>query len=133
MTHSASSLRRYDLAMQAHARRILIISFGTLALAAFAAQAEGDAVAADKLSIEQPAATTGAEMTPVGEAQPPRSGGLSIDMAFARADLDRDGQLTRKETARFPAIHERFDEIDLDANGHLNLLEFEGGVLHPHP
>jgi Ca2+-binding EF-hand superfamily protein len=45
--------------------------------------------------------------------------------AFRRADLNRDGRLTRAEAVRLPAIDEAFDRLDLDRDGYLSLSEFE--------
>lgn len=120
--NSPALSRSFDLVMQAHARRILIVSFGALALATLAAQAETRAGATP--ALESPA-------TPPAEARPVR-GGPSVEAAFARADVDRDGRLTRQEAARFPAISARFDKIDSDGDGRLDLIEFEAGA-QPQP
>ncbi|MDB5895406.1 MAG: hypothetical protein JWQ88_2937 [Rhodoferax sp.] len=47
------------------------------------------------------------------------------DTAFARADGDRDGRLSREEARLFPAVSERFDELDLDRDQFLSRAEFE--------
>jgi hypothetical protein len=47
------------------------------------------------------------------------------DTAFARADGNRDGRLSRDEARLFPVISERFDELDLDHDQFLSRAEFE--------
>ena len=43
---------------------------------------------------------------------------------FTRADLDRNGQMSRQEAQNLPAVAEQFDEWDRDGNGQLSLEEF---------
>lgn len=44
--------------------------------------------------------------------------------AFQRADLNRDGQLSREEAEHLPSVAAQFEQWDLDGNGQLSLLEF---------
>jgi len=48
--------------------------------------------------------------------------------AFARADANGDGQLTLREAERYPAIAERFQQLDRDQNGSLSPEEFAAGL-----
>lgn len=54
----------------------------------------------------------------------------SGDTAFARADRNKDGKLSRDEARLLPAISERFDEIDADHDGFLSRAEFEEALKH---
>lgn len=55
----------------------------------------------------------------------------AIEAAFARADTNGDGKLSREEAERFPEIAARFDELDTDHDGFLSLLEFSVGATPP--
>lgn len=52
----------------------------------------------------------------------------AIEAAFARADVNGDGKLSREEAQRFPEIAARFDELDSDRDGFLSLIEFSVGA-----
>ncbi|WP_326541848.1 EF-hand domain-containing protein [Pseudorhodoferax sp.] len=49
--------------------------------------------------------------------------------AFDRADANGDGQLSRAEAQRLPAVAERFDEIDSNGDKQLSREEFQRGVI----
>lgn len=51
--------------------------------------------------------------------------------AFARADSNGDGKLSREEAARFPGIAERFEALDSDRDGFLSLPEFAAAFEAP--
>ncbi len=55
----------------------------------------------------------------------------AIEAAFARADSNGDGKLSRDEAQRFPEIAARFDELDRDHDGVLSLIEFSVGATPP--
>ncbi len=55
----------------------------------------------------------------------------AIEAAFARADTNGDGKLSRAEAQRFPEIAARFDELDRDHDGFLSLAEFAVGATPP--
>jgi len=55
----------------------------------------------------------------------------AIEAAFARADANGDGKLSRDEAQRFPEIAARFDELDRDHDGFLSLIEFSVGATPP--
>ena len=56
---------------------------------------------------------------------------LTAESVFTRADANRDGRLSRAEVARFPAFSEKFDQLDTDHDGALDLPEFEAGFNAP--
>ena len=47
-----------------------------------------------------------------------------VQEAFARADKNADGKLSKEEAAAMPAIAELFDKADVDKDGHLSKAEF---------
>ena len=121
--------RRFDLEMQAHARRILIVSFGALALAMLAAQVQAQQVEVPPVAAVEMSPAVQPAVAGIGQDLQAPHGGLSIGVAFARADANGDGQLSSLEADRLPAIGTRFDEFDKDRNGLLNIVEFESGAL----
>ena len=55
----------------------------------------------------------------------------AIEAAFRRADVNKDGKLSRAEAEMLPSIAARFDEIDKDKKGYLTLDEFMAAVAAP--
>jgi EF hand len=49
---------------------------------------------------------------------------MDLDAAFARADLNRDGQLSRAEAEHFPAMAQRFEQIDSNHDSFISRDEF---------
>ena len=54
-----------------------------------------------------------------------------MEAAFSRVDTNFDGILSRTETARLAAMADRFDELDADHDGSLDLEEFSKGYSAP--
>jgi EF hand len=48
--------------------------------------------------------------------------------AFARADKDRDGRLSRAESEQLPMVQQRFDQIDVNKDNFLSREEFDKGT-----
>ena len=55
----------------------------------------------------------------------------AIEAAFARADTNGDGKLSREEAQRLPEIAARFDELDRDHDNFLSFAEFVVGATPP--
>ena len=55
----------------------------------------------------------------------------AMESAFARADSNGDGKLTREEAARMPEIAARFDELDKNKDGVLSMEEFSAVAAMP--
>lgn len=91
----------------------LLANFDACSVALFAACAIGAAVGAQ---AQTPGSVSGRS----------RSG----DIAFARADSNKDGRLSREEALLLPAISERFDEIDADRDQFISRSEFDEALKH---
>jgi hypothetical protein len=46
-----------------------------------------------------------------------------IEAAFNRADANRDGKLDRQEAEHFPAVAQRFEQIDTNRDTYISLAE----------
>jgi EF hand len=46
------------------------------------------------------------------------------EIAFMRADSNGDGKLSKPETARLPAVAQKFDALDKDKDGVLSMAEY---------
>ena len=55
----------------------------------------------------------------------------SGNVAFQRADANRDGKLSREEAERLPAIAQVFQEFDRNRDGYLTPEEFEQAINKP--
>jgi hypothetical protein len=49
---------------------------------------------------------------------------MDLDAAFNRADVDRDGKLSRAEAEHFPAVAQRFEQIDSNHDSFISRDEF---------
>lgn len=47
-----------------------------------------------------------------------------LDAAFAKADVNKDGKLDKKEAAMMPAIADKFDQLDTNGDGFISREEF---------
>ncbi|NRF69381.1 EF-hand domain-containing protein [Aquincola sp. S2] len=65
---------------------------------------------------------------PMQPPQPaPQAPADPAEAAFRSADTNKDGQLSREEAAKLPAIAARFDELDKNKDGALSWEEFRAG------
>jgi Ca2+-binding EF-hand superfamily protein len=55
----------------------------------------------------------------------------ALAAAFKRADADADGKLSKEESARMPAVAEKFGELDSNKDGFLSMAEFTAGFEAP--
>jgi len=82
------------------------------------------------LSVQVCAQERASTATPVAmKVEPTAKARLAMEGAFARADLNSDGKLTRAEAVHLPAIEARFDELDTNHDGFLSLEEFIAGAM----
>lgn len=78
-------------------------------------------------------ADSGGMKTPRGAGAPATQGTPSpsgptnqeVGAAFIRADANKDGKLSRQEAVRFPAVEQRFDQIDTNKDKLVSREEFE--------
>ena len=47
-----------------------------------------------------------------------------LDVAFAKADANKDGKLDKKEAQMMPAVAERFEQLDTNSDGFISREEF---------
>lgn len=87
--------------------------------AALGAHAQG----ADTGTLKAPSGSG----TPSVQSAPSPSGPTTqeVGAAFTRADANRDGKLSRQEAVRFPAVEQRFDQIDTNKDQFVSREEFE--------
>lgn len=52
------------------------------------------------------------------------AGDAEVSAAFAKADKNSDGKLSREEAAALPAVAANFDRVDSDKDGTINAAEF---------
>jgi Ca2+-binding EF-hand superfamily protein len=53
-----------------------------------------------------------------------------VESAFAKADANTDGKLSKDEAAKLPAISTKFDDLDKNKDGQLTLDEFTGALTN---
>ena len=87
--------------------------------AALGAHAQG----ADSGGLKAPSGSS----TPSAQNAPAPSGPTNqeVGAAFIRADANKDGKLSRQEAVRFPAVEQRFDQIDTNKDQFVSREEFE--------
>ncbi len=92
----------------------------TLAVgAALAAHAQTTDSGTPRPPTAQSAPSTGTPVVP---------GVQNRDLMFARADVNKDGKLSRQESARFPALEQRFDDIDTNKDQFVSREEFDAAL-----
>lgn len=67
--------------------------------------------------------TLHAQTTPATPA--PSAAGEDAAAAFARADTNKDGKLSKAEAQAIPAVSQRFEQIDTDADGTISRAEYD--------
>jgi hypothetical protein len=65
-----------------------------------------------------------AQATPGAKTTPPGMDHAAPQAAFKKADKNSDGKLSRDEAASLPAIATKFDDLDKNKDGMLDMTEF---------
>ncbi|MDP1742826.1 MAG: EF-hand domain-containing protein [Polaromonas sp.] len=101
-------------------------SVALLAALTVGAALSGQAQTTDSGAAKAPAAQ-GAPATRIAapKAAPHRQ---DTDAAFARADTNKDGKLSRQEATRLPAVEQGFDQIDTNKDQFVSREEFEAAI-----
>ena len=66
-------------------------------------------------------------MGPGGDAKATTKDQASMEFAFNRMDIDKDGGLSVQEISRMPAIAAKFGALDTNKDGVLSKAEFSSG------
>jgi len=83
------------------------------------------ATAQDRFERDRQSTPTPVKM----KAEPSARERMAMEAAFARADTNGDGRLSRAEAVHLPAIEARFDELDTNHDGFLSVEEFIIGAM----
>lgn len=70
------------------------------------------------------ASSVRAQAPPGATIPPNRATPQDLEAAFKRADTNKDGKLSRQEAEHFPAVAQRFAQIDTDHDTFISLAEF---------
>lgn len=84
-----------------------------------------------KLLSRTAVALTAAALAAAAGAQHKAVDRAAVEAAFARADANSDGKLTKDEAAKLPEIAARFESIDRNRDGAIDLAEFATGYGPP--
>lgn len=101
-------------------------SVALLAALTVGAALSGQAQTTDSATAKPPAV----QGAPVTQGAAPKAAPTSQDTeaAFARADTNKDGKLSRQEAKRLPAVEQRFDQIDANKDQLVSREEFDAAI-----
>ncbi len=99
---------------------VVLAGWGAWAMA----QVTAPGTAVDPASPQAPASVIAPPRPTPGDGQPQVLRDRLVLQAFEQADRNRDGQLSREESAVLPGLPERFEKVDADRNGTLSREEF---------
>jgi len=115
-----------------------VMLFAALSMGGAALQAQTASAPSSSATRLQSGASGGGSASGTGLRPPSGSGSAqgnstqtaqaNIQAAFHRADANQDGRLSPAEAASFPAIGNRFKELDKDRDGSLSAEEFQAGA-----
>jgi hypothetical protein len=52
----------------------------------------------------------------------------TAESAFTKADANKDGRLSKEESAMYPAVASKFDTLDADKKGYISLEQFSSAM-----
>ena len=118
---------------------LIAVTAGLWIAGSAVAQTTSPATPATQPAATQPAAPAATQPSAQQPNQPSPQPAAddTAQAAFKAADANKDGQLSREESAKLPVIASRFAELDKNKDGQLSWDEFKAGyraapeVTHP--
>ncbi len=105
--------------------RLIALTAGLWIAGSAVAQTSSPATPAAQPAATQPVAQPSTQQPNQPSAQPAADD--PAQAAFKAADTNKDGQLSREESAKLPVIASRFAELDKNKDGQLSWDEFKAG------
>jgi hypothetical protein len=70
-------------------------------------------------------AASAADAAPAADSAKDRT---TAESAFTKADANKDGRLSKEESAMYPAVASKFDDLDKDKKGYISLEQFSSAM-----
>ena len=114
--HSKHSIPHFEL------RSVLLVAALAVGVAGAVRAQTAPPSPASPTSPPSQVAPSGNSTTP-GAVPQNRATAQDIEAAFKRADANKDGKLDRQEAEHFPAVAQRFEQIDTNRDTFISLAE----------